>query len=857
MSILTQAVDSCPTAFIIIDTNGNIVETNKTTADIFGYKKEELIGLEIEALIPSEFYKTHKNHIKEFFKSPVSRRLDGERILQGVKKDGTKINVEVGINFFQNDDKYFGVANIVDVTDQFRMKKLLERTQEVAKIGSWQVDLKLNKCLWSKMTYQIHELDENEEVLLEEGINFYAPEHRPIIEKCISNCIETHEPWDVELKILTTKGEEKWVHAIGSAVFENNVLMGLEGTFQDIHERKLLKLEKEALLNKLIKTEKLAKIGHWEWNLNPESITWSKGLYEIWEQDPNLPPPSIEEHAKFIHPEDRDLFFKTLEEGINEKKAYSVNFRIFNNNKLKYIKGEGTPVWDESGQHIGFFGTAQDITNSKLQDLKQEELNTRLTLALEASNMGVWEWNLKTNDLIWDTQMYNLYGIQEEDFCGAYPAWEQGLHPDDKEASSLVAQKAVKGEAKFDIIFRVVWPNGEIREIKALADVVKDEFDNPIKMIGINWDITELNKQTRLIKESNERFELMTKGASVGIWDWPDINENKEHWSSKFYELLGYKDQEIEANLENFGNLLHPEDREKTFSMVDLHFKGESPFDLDYRLKTKNGDYKWFRGSGQVSTDKEGNLKRMVGSIQDIHDRVTLQEKLIKSNEELDQFAYIASHDLREPLRGMRNFSQFLIEDYSDKLDDDGKKYLKTIQKLGTRLEGYLDSLLYYSRLGREEVSINAVDFNELVDQAQLTHLDSSLKNFKINTEGKLPTIKCDPVKMNMVIGNLFQNAIRYNTKEEKIISIRGKEISPKQYQFWITDNGIGIKKEHWERIFIMFKRLHGKDEFESGTGLGLSAVKRTIEKHKGKIWVESSKINEGTTITFTLKENI
>lgn len=243
MTILTQAVDSCPTAFLIINQEGLIVETNLATAELFGYSKNELIGSPVEILVPQSARLVHKSHIKDFFAQPFSRRMAAGRTLIGKTKSGSEIQLKIGISFFEKDHQPFSVANIVDVTAESKMHALLESTQEMAKIGSWRVDLAQNKCTWSRTTYNIHELDPSQDISIEDAIHFYAKDHQPLIRECVARCLEHHLPWDIELKIITTSGLERWVHAIGRPIIENEKMTGIEGTFQDIHEQVTLQQE--------------------------------------------------------------------------------------------------------------------------------------------------------------------------------------------------------------------------------------------------------------------------------------------------------------------------------------------------------------------------------------------------------------------------------------------------------------------------------------------------------------------------------------------------------------------------------------------------------------------------------------
>jgi len=351
-----------------------------------------------------------------------------------------------------------------------------------------------------------------------------------------------------------------------------------------------------------------------------------------------------------------------------------------------------------------------------------------------------------------------------------------------------------------------------------------------------------------------ERYALALVGAGLGVWDWEDVTKDAQVWCPRFYKLLGYVDGEIDGSLENFRAHLHEDDQEMHFINLEKHFEERTPFDLEYRLKNKSGQYRWFRGTGQAVFDENGRPLRMVGALQDIHQRKVLEEDVNASKKDLDEFVYLVSHDLREPLRGMRNFSGFLVEDYGAVLDDTGKKYLQTIQKLGLRLENYLDSLLQYSRLGREKMDCKPVDLNSLIANAvsELKQRHSDL-GLSVEVQKDLPTISCDSSKLTKILSHLLENAILYNTAKDKEVRIRYSQIDGDSYQLSIEDNGIGILEKHHKTIFSLFKRLHGREEFGGGTGMGLTLVKKAVESLGGSIWLESE-ADKGATFHFTFK---
>jgi signal transduction histidine kinase len=228
---------------------------------------------------------------------------------------------------------------------------------------------------------------------------------------------------------------------------------------------------------------------------------------------------------------------------------------------------------------------------------------------------------------------------------------------------------------------------------------------------------------------------------------------------------------------------------------------------------------------------------------------------LDRSNRELDDFAYIASHDLKEPLRGIHNYSQFLLEDYERLLDADGRSKLETLVRLSRRMETLIDSLLHFSRVGRMDLALDRVDLNPVVAEA----LDSlavplAESGVAVRLPRPLPEVRCDRQRAVELFQNLLGNAIKYNDKPAG----RWVEVGFMDGEagdgpvLYVRDNGIGIPARHLEVVFRIFKRLHGRDQFGGGTGAGLTIVKKIVDRHHGRIWLESTP-GEGTAFFFTL----
>ena len=263
-----------------------------------------------------------------------------------------------------------------------------------------------------------------------------------------------------------------------------------------------------------------------------------------------------------------------------------------------------------------------------------------------------------------------------------------------------------------------------------------------------------------------------------------------------------------------------------------------------------------------VSELRRDGAHRYVGLIRDIserkrreQEREQLIEALKLTNQELDDFAYIASHDLKEPLRGLANNARFLEEDYGEKLDDGGKNRLKRMRYLCIRMESLINDLLYVSRLGRQELAIRDTDLNSVVTEiVQLMEPVLEEQHATIVVPHPLPHYECDHVRVQELFRNLITNAVKYNQSPVKRIEV-GHLHEYKGYKdvFYVKDNGVGIDPRFHSEVFRIFKRLNAEPDDIKGTGSGLTFVKKIVERHNGSVWIESA-LGEGATFYFTLR---
>ncbi len=358
-------------------------------------------------------------------------------------------------------------------------------------------------------------------------------------------------------------------------------------------------------------------------------------------------------------------------------------------------------------------------------------------------------------------------------------------------------------------------------------------------------------KQQRLwreLQEKEERLDLIMRGTRDGIWDW-DLLHDRIYFSPRWKNMLGYDDDEIEDRFFALQALIHPDDLGKALTEWLECMEGEQEaFAVEYRLKTRQGGYCWIQARGLVLLDERGNPVRMAGSHTDISKRKQAFAELESINHELDQFAYVTSHDLKAPLRAIANLSQWIEEDLQAVMTDDTRKQMALLRSRVKRMEGLINGILQYSRAGRVDMEIETVDVAELLREI-MDGLDYP-DDFRIDIASQMPVLETARVPLTQVFANLISNAIKYHEGPGGRVLISMKDRDD-YYEFSVADNGPGIAPEYHEKVFKIFQTLQARDKVES-TGVGLTLVKKIVEELGGEVTLKSAE-GEGATFRFTL----
>ena len=367
---------------------------------------------------------------------------------------------------------------------------------------------------------------------------------------------------------------------------------------------------------------------------------------------------------------------------------------------------------------------------------------------------------------------------------------------------------------------------------------------------------------------SEERFRIGATSASDLIWDW-DIPSGRLDWFGDIDGILGYQHGEFPRTIDAWVEAIHNDDIPRVNATLERHLKAGEAYYEEYRIKCKDGTYRYWTDRGAAMRDEKDEAYRMIGACSDIteHKRAedeirglneSLEQRVLErtaqleaANKELEAFSYSVSHDLRAPLRAIDGFSRIILEDYMDKLDDEGKRFLNTIRNNTQKMGQLIDDLLLFSRLGRQEIAASDIRMTELAKGVfEEIKPPANERNLQFNMK-TLPGARGDRPMMKQVFANLLSNTIKFTRpKEMATIEIGGTNDGAENI-YYVKDNGVGFDMQYVGKLFGVFQRLHSSEEFE-GTGVGLAIVQRIIHRHGGRVWAEG-KVNEGATFYFTL----
>jgi len=516
------------------------------------------------------------------------------------------------------------------------------------------------------------------------------------------------------------------------------------------------------------------------------------------------------------------------------------------------------------------WGTQQNITEQRVALRALHASQERLELSLAASQTGMWEWDIANDKLTWTNELKRIFGLKAKDVV-TYALYKQIVHPDDRQRVQSFIDKSLSDGSSYSFEHRVLWPNGTEHWVMGQGRAYL-ENGRAVRMVGTSMLIDKRKRYEIALHESEQRFRMMADTAPVLIWmAGPD--KQRTYFNKPWLDFTGHTLPEELGSGWTKG--IHPDDYERNLKTYNQAFDERASYSLEYRLHHHDGTYHWMLANGTPRYSPEGEFLGFIGSMTDIQEvkntkksKEELEEvnqklreqqyQLVTLNNSKDEFISLASHQLRTPATGVKQYIGMLLEGYGGPLSKPQMKMLHTAYESNERQLNIIDDLLKVAHIDAGKVALRKqkVDLVDMIDDI----IDEQADKFKQKKQGvsfrhvrkKVPA-SIDPERMRMVLENLIDNAGKYSPEGKKIMVQLKK--NKDHVTISVTDEGVGIAQKDIPRLFQKFSRVSNSlSTLVGGTGLGLYWAEKIVSLHHGSIDV-TSRLHKGSTFTIKIPQ--
>lgn len=866
------------------------VYTNQKMTAILGYTTGEFeeMGDEIARRIihPDDLQRVMAyNEALHTLKDGETRSIDS----RAQHKNGEYIWLRSHMSVFKRDTdgnikQVIGITLNVD-EEKRNEEKLKQNTeelleaQEMLSLGSYTLNIATDEVEATPEYFKIFGIDK-EHFSRERVLANIHPSDQERVVRTREKAIKKNSVYDVEYRYVLN-GKEKILWVRGEVYIRNGEKV-MKGTVMDVTERRhiIQRLQRSEELYK--EAQAMSHIGNWTWDLASNKLTWSDEMYRIY----GLPlRTEIDIEALFAmnNPDDIQKMREIIGRSRQIHQPYDFFYRIIlKSGEEKIVHAKGNVLVDNKGAAYKMYGTVQDVTKWQLLIEKLQRSETRYKQAQALAHMGDWEWHINDNRLVLTEELYRIYEFEQNDELISLKKIMSVVHPDDLPEVDEAIRQCLAGHRQFDVSYRIIIGDRE-KCLHSKGDIVVDDDGREVKMYGTTQDITKEYMAEQEVK-TNREFIQKIANTSPSLLASYNVHTGRYIFINKAFEkVLGYnRDLLFTEGVSFLVNIVHPDDLpmimeknaralEEANRTAPADGEQEMTAEFEYRMKNSNGEYRWFHTYATIfDRNIEGKVEHVLNVSVDITDQKAAEQalhqkniELLYSNANLEEFAYVASHDLKEPLRKISTFGDLILSSDKEKFSPDGKLYLEKIVSSAKRMQTMINDLMALSTITGNK-TYEQQDLNEIVAEV-VNVLEYNLKDKNATiTYDNLPVINVVRPQFVQLFQNLISNSLKFSRPGvEPHIRITSARLNPtdaaaygltekREYvMLRLEDNGIGFENEYAGKIFTIFQRLHGKSEYE-GNGIGLSICRKVVENHKGVIHAQGV-VNQGAVFTIVL----
>ncbi|MBL8214002.1 MAG: PAS domain S-box protein [Bryobacterales bacterium] len=846
----------------ILDLDGRMLEVNDLAVVGCGYSRDQAIG----RLFWDTPWWEKSPHSREQLRWAVQQGAAGRTtrdVLSFHVADGTERWTEFSLHPVRDESGtiVFLTPTGIDITDRVKAERALALSEERLSLAKLAAGLGIHdfrpitgEIDWDQRTRELWGLTPDEPVTFQIFAGAIHPDDWPHTEAAIARAMDPAGDgryYAVYRVIHRIDRQTRWVEVTGRSAFSDGRCVRLVGTVLDITARK--RAEEQFLLaaERAAVAQRAASAILFEFHPQTGVVFRDPMVEELLGYRNTEIGATAGGWRDLIHPDDCPRFDAALANTLRDAVDLSLEYRVrHKSGHWLWVSDQARPACNEKGEVERLVGLVSDITRRRQIQLALEESEARFRTMADACPTIIWVTSA-TGENEFINQAYRSFcGIGDDRIL--HFEWQNLLHPADAPAYIDAFQQAIHNQTAFYARCRMRGADGQWRWMASTAAPRFSADGTFLGHVGSSPDVHDLITAQQALEESEERFRTLADNMSQ--FAWMADGEGSLFWyNRRWYDFTGT----TLAEMHGWGwqSVHHPDHLDRVVTHFRRCLASGEPWEDTFPLRGKDGQYRWFLSRALPIRDASGRIYRWFGTNTDITCQLDVERELRRANEDLEQFAYSASHDLQEPLRSVAVYSQLLEREYGPQLDERATLFLQQVGNGARRMGRLVSDLLAYSRTTELEAApVERVDSARILEQVRLSLAQSIAESGAELHADPLPVVLIRPVHLELLLQNLIGNALKYRTDgASPRIDVRA-ELKPGAWEFAVRDNGIGIEPEYHAKIFGVFKRLHHNEQKYPGTGIGLAICQRIVESYGGRIWVESQ-LGKGSTFRFTLPE--
>jgi hypothetical protein len=901
IKVIKQVYDvfmEAPVAITILIGSEMVVElANAPCLEMWGVGNE-VIGKSLPQLLPSVKKKGYDKIIEHVMQTGERYQADevGIDLIRNGKRQRCYFNLVFQPHYSTDKKKIIGALvfatevsqNVVYKQELAQKNQSLELAFEIGELGVFNVDLFTNTVTYSPKITQWFGLS-RQGIAMDEIFSRIFSEDTSRFLQAIANSIngEDNGRHDITYRVKSpADGKLRYLHSIGQVQIVNGVPATISGIIQDVSDQVIARnalAESEQQIRSIVESAPFP-IGVYLGKemrimLANKSImdVWGKG-YDVTGRLYSEVLPELENQSIF---DQLDLVYTT---GVPfHAKNQQVDLVVGGRLQPFYFNYSFTPVYDNTGNVYGVMNTAAEVSDLVIakRKIEESEKNIRNMVLQAPVAMCILRGASHVIEIA-NAKMIELWGKQEDEVMFK-PLFEALPEVKQQGFEHILHTVFTTGERFTSTERAVKLPRSgkiETAYVTFVYEALREGDGSISAIMAIAIDVTDQVVARQKIEETEERARLAIQSADLGVYEVYFDNDSII-CNQRFNEIFGVYNPKARSE---FVNAIHPDDRQVRADAYRIAYE-TGLLDYEARVIHKDGSTHWIRIRGKVVFNEKGEAKKLLGVAQDTSEQKQFSEaleqkveertralaeanlQLQRTNVELNQFAYIASHDLQEPLRKVRTFTELMQKNLGE-IPQKAEGFIEKIKHSSERMQNLINDVLKFSLLSKEREKFDKVDMNAVM-QNILSDYELLIEQKEATViAGTLPVVEAIPVQVNQLLSNLFANALKFNSPIRKpVIEIKASQLGQEEtaeykelnadklhYKIEFKDNGIGFDQEYAEQIFTIFQRLHGRMEYE-GTGIGLAMCKKIVQNHHGVIYAISNR-DEGAMFTIILPES-